>query len=246
MIAGALLAWSPAMFLAGMTGWLAGWLSRRCWSLRPCRCFSPIPPHPFCRSSSRSPSTAAWCCWPPRLSVHRTTGSQATGCARWGAPGTPLLGVLLQGARQITQGFDGALSHRGIWSQSPGADASQQRATGSPLVIETGLLDNGHSMIRQGQTDGIAAAPAFDAFRLTAHHAAAGSLVSLMALCLTTIPYAAFPGLIWNDWLPHAYPSLVHRYLGQINPLRGARPCETGGPFRDGPAHLPASILRTP
>lgn len=214
MIAGALLAWSPAMFPAGMTGWLAGWLSRRC--------------------------------WPPRLSVHRTTGSQATGCARWGAPGTPLLGVLLQGARQITQGFDGALSHRGIWSQSPGADASQQRATGGPLVIETGLLDNGHSMIRQGQTDGIAAAPAFGAFRLTAHHAAAGSLVSLMALCLTTIPYAAFPGLIWNDWLPHAYPSLVHRYLGQMSPLRGARPRETGGPVRDGPAHLPASILRTP
>ncbi len=35
--------------------------------------------------------------------------------ARWGDPGTPLLGIPVQGTLEITQGFDDDLSHRGDW-----------------------------------------------------------------------------------------------------------------------------------
>lgn len=119
--------------------------------------------------------------------------------------------------------LSGILPGRGIWTQSPATQAPPDWAAGGPLVIETGLLDNGHYMIRQGKTDWISAALEFDAFRLTAHHATAGSLLSMMAMPLSTIPYAAFPGLIWNDWLPHSYPSAMQRYLGQMNPLQSAR-----------------------
>ena len=51
--------------------------------------------------------------WAARPEENRSTRDWLR--ARWGPRGTPVLGIPLQGAVEVTQGFDGALSHRGAW-----------------------------------------------------------------------------------------------------------------------------------
>ncbi|MHA6264415.1 urea transporter [Arenibacterium sp. CAU 1754] len=116
--------------------------------------------------------------------------------------------------------LSGILPGRGIWTVTSGANSFPPTKTNGPLVVETELLENGNYSISQNGTDWMTAALEYDGLRLNALSASSGSLVSLLAMCLSTVPYAAFPGLIWNDWLPRTFRTPAQRYIGQLNPLR--------------------------
>ncbi|WP_137701747.1 urea transporter [Marimonas lutisalis] len=107
----------------------------------------------------------------------------------------------------------GMLPGRGIWTVSVPDRLPSVHGAGGPIVVETALQENGQYMFRQAQGDWMSAALEFDGLRVTGLGATSYSLVSLLAVGLATVPYAAYPGLAWQDWLPRAYPTATLKYL---------------------------------
>lgn len=113
----------------------------------------------------------------------------------------------------------GMLPGRGIWTASAGGGG----AAHGPVVLRTSLLDNGQYLLREDEAGWMQLALEYDALRLTALEADATGLVAPLALCLSTIPYAATPGLSWQDWLPRAHAGAMRRWLSGLHPSRAAR-----------------------
>lgn len=123
-------------------------------------------------------------------------------------------------ARHILSGM---LPGRGIWTASAGGAAPRSAVPHGPIVIETSLLENGQYAIADSDGGWMQLALEFDALRLTGLNAEADSLVASLAMSLATVPYAATPGLSWQDWLPRSHAAGWRRWLDALAPMGGAR-----------------------
>ncbi|NNK78179.1 MAG: peptidoglycan DD-metalloendopeptidase family protein [Litoreibacter sp.] len=117
----------------------------------------------------------------------------------------------------------GILPGRGIWTVSGQGNEAARLGSGGPIVLETALTENGNYAIRQDRDAWMVLALDFDGLRLNALRAPAGSLVALLAMCQSTVPFAAFAGLTWEDWLPRTYQGRALDYLKDFDPRRNAQ-----------------------
>jgi hypothetical protein len=144
---------------------------------------------------------------------------------KWHASGEVAQGDIVMAAAPeatVRTLLSGLLPGRGIWTVS--SDETETAAdTGGPLVLETSLTESGQFAIRQDRSASMTLAPDLDGLRLNALTAPTGSLVSLLARCLATIPYAAFPGVTWDDWIPSTFRTRIEEFLACLNPGRNAQ-----------------------
>jgi hypothetical protein len=119
--------------------------------------------------------------------------------------------------------LSGMLPGRSIWTVSTGGAASRPGSVRGPTVIETSLLNSGNYMLRESDRCWMQFALEFDALRLIALKADAKSFLAPLAMCMATIPYSAFAGLGWQDWLPRSHVTAAQRWLSELSPTGEAR-----------------------
>ncbi|MFY0691003.1 MAG: urea transporter [Paracoccaceae bacterium] len=161
-----------------------------------------------------------------RLANYFSCADDTLFATHWCASGQVARGDVVMAAAatpELRPILAGILPGRGIWTVSGQGSGAAYSGSGGPIVLETALTENGNYAIRQDRDAWMGLALEFDGLRLNALRAPAGSLVSLLAMCLSTVPYAAFAGVTWSDWLPRTYQGRALGYLKDFDPRRNSQ-----------------------
>ncbi|MBN2906193.1 MAG: urea transporter [Rhodobacteraceae bacterium] len=146
---------------------------------------------------------------PFRLANYLELDPENGQCRRWIASGLPPEGSVLAPALSNPAMHDlltGMLPGRGLWiTTSGGGDAAPdpdpKAGQGGHLHIRAGLTENGLFRLESPSGEGLEAEFDQDALRIVAVDARPDSFIASLAIAMSTLPYAAFPGLAWQDAL---------------------------------------------
>ena len=142
---------------------------------------------------------------------------------RWRASGLPGEREVIIAASQNRELHDlltGMLPGRGLWVvRSQSAELS---SSGSSVALTTSFTEDGLFRVESPEGDYFEASLDIDAFRVVTAACQRHGVVAALATAMSTLPYAAFPGITWEDalYLPVSLKSRSMRDL--VSPLLGA------------------------
>ena len=119
---------------------------------------------------------------------------------RWRASGLPLEQQVIAAASPNPAVHDlltGMLPGRGLWAQRTGEPGA---ATDSgSLIVTTSFTESGLFRMESRDGDFFEAELDIDAFRIVSVSAPRNGMIEALAAAMSTVPYAAFEGIAWED-----------------------------------------------
>ena len=165
---------------------------------------------------------------------------------RWLASGLPSERQVIAAASQNPATHDlvtGMLPGRGLWTINRGATTGSNEA--GSLVVTTRFTEDGLFRMEDRDGDYFEAELDIDAFRIVSVACDRRGPIAALATAMSTIPYAAFPGIEWDDAL-YLPVSLKTRSLRDIMiPLLGAPLTHVSSRLETLSSDLGASIVST-
>lgn len=120
----------------------------------------------------------------------------------WHASGVPAKAAVLSAARPAPAVHDllaGITPGTSVWAVTVSGQIPARWKTASPLRVETSLDQDGTHIFSDHNGGALHVAVQADAWRVQKQTDKPSALLHLLGLAAPTIPYAAFPGLEWND-----------------------------------------------
>ena len=144
-------------------------------------------------------------------------------CCRWRASGLPAERDIIAAASVNTDMHDlvtGMLPGRAVWTIS--SDRPGKSTVSGPFLITTRFTQDGLFRMESRDGDFLEAELDIDAFRVVSVVADQSGPIAALAIAMSTIPYAAYRGVEWEDalYLPTASNRRTLRDL--VTPLVGA------------------------
>lgn len=165
---------------------------------------------------------------------------------RWVASGLPTERQVIAAASQNPAIHDlvtGMLPGRGLWTVNTTATTGRNEA--GSLVVTTRFTEDGLFRMEDRDGDYFEAELDIDAFRIVSVSCDRRGPIAALATAMSTIPYAAFPGLEWDDalYLPVAHKARSFRNL--MMPLLGAPLTHVSSRLENLSGDFGASIVST-
>jgi len=173
-----------------------------------------------------------------RLANYLTAEAPGEPFLRWHAAAVPKKGTVLAVALPnpaLRALLTGMVPGRALWSAAVTGQVPRAFAPGDARAQEIALvLDEAGQLLATAETGALSWRFDADAWRLVSASPRLPSLLALMAMALPSIPYAAVPGMQWDDIspLPWQGPVWARRWLAPLlsDPFLGLACCCTAVP----------------